>query len=66
VDEGAAAILDDSEAGDALAQLVEKLIFDQQKLKEMQQAALKLARPDAAGEIAREILEIANKQVSKP
>ena len=66
VDEGAAAILDDSEAGDALAQLVEKLIFDQQKLKEMQQAALKLARPDAAGEIAREILEIANKQVSNP
>lgn len=64
-DEGAAEILDDSEVKDNLARLVEKLIFDQEKLKEMQQAALKLAKPDAAGDIAREILEIANKEVHK-
>lgn len=65
VDEGAAEILDDSEAKDTLSQLVEKLIFDRQKLKEMQKAALKLARPDAAEKIALEILEIANEEVSK-
>ena len=64
-DEGAAEILDDSEAKETLAELVGKLISDENKLKEMQQAALKLAKPDAATEIAREILQIANEEVSK-
>lgn len=64
-DEGAAEILDDSEAKETLAELVDKLISDENKLKEMQQAALKLAKPDAAAEIAREILQIANEEVSK-
>ena len=63
-DEGAAEILDDSQAKEILAELVEKLIFDQNKLKEMQKAALNLARPDAASEIAREILEIATKEIT--
>lgn len=62
--EGAAEILDDSKAKETLADLVNKLIFDQEKLKEMQKAALKLARPDAASDIAREILEIATKEIT--
>lgn len=63
-DEGAAEILDDNEAKDTLAELVEKLIFDRNKLIKMQEAALKLARPDAASQIASEILEIATKEIS--
>jgi len=35
---------------------VEELLNDQQKLKAMQQAALKLAKPNAAEEIANKIL----------
>lgn len=62
VDEGAAELLKDEEAEDKLSQMVEKLINDRQKLQEMQQAALKLARPDASKVIAKEILEIAQEQ----
>lgn len=64
VEEGAAELLKDAEAKQTLSQLVRTLIFDQQKLNEMQQAALKLARPDAARQIAKEILEIAKEQVN--
>lgn len=64
VDEGAAQLLKDSEAKATLKSLVEQLIFDQKRLNDMQQAALKLARPDAAKQIAKEILEIAKAQVN--
>lgn len=64
VEEGAAELLNDDEAKETLSQLVKQLIFDQDKLKEMQKAALKLARPDAAREIAKEIIEIAKEQMN--
>ena len=64
VDEGAAELVKDADVKDTLGGLVEKLIFDQQKLKEMQQAALKLAKPNAADEIAQSILELVNEQVN--
>jgi len=64
VDEGAAELLKDEAAEDKLSQIVEKLINDRQKLQEMQQAALKLARPDASKVIAREVLAIAKEQMN--
>ena len=64
VEEGAAELLEDNEAEDTISQLVEQLVFDQQNLNKMQQAALKLARPDAAKVIAKEVLEIATEQVN--
>lgn len=64
VQEGAAELVQDVDAKDTLSGLVEKLIFDQQKLKEMQQAALKLAKPGAADKIAHRILELVKKQVN--
>lgn len=52
----AAVMLEDEKATQLLPKLVKQLIDDQQELKKMQQAALKMARPDAAKEIAQEIL----------
>lgn len=59
---GAAEILKDEEAKKVLATLVQELIQDQERLKTMQQAALKIARPDAAKEIAQEILNSINQE----
>jgi len=56
-DGGAAELLKDEEAKNLLPELVQQLISDQERLKKMQQAALKMARPDAAKEIAQEILD---------
>lgn len=62
VEEGAAELLEDRDATDLLPGLVDSLISNQQKLQQMQKAALKMARPDAANEIAEEILSVAQKQ----
>ncbi len=59
VNAGASALLKDNEAVDALPKLVHDLIHDQKKLKAMNEAALKLAKPDAANFIAQEILTLA-------
>jgi len=56
VDSGAARLLKNNDAEALLGKLVEELLNDQQKLKAMQQAALKLAKPNAAEEIANKIL----------
>ena len=59
VDAGASELLKDSDAVNALPELVHSLIKDQKKLKAMNQAALQLAKPNAAKMIAKEILELA-------
>lgn len=59
VDAGASELLKDSDAVNALPELVHSLIQNQEKLKAMNQAALRLAKPDAAKMIAKEILELA-------
>lgn len=64
VDHGAAALLPDSAIKNELPTLVQKLIFDQEKLKKMSQSALSLAKPEAAGQIAKEILTIANERTN--
>jgi UDP-N-acetylglucosamine--N-acetylmuramyl-(pentapeptide) pyrophosphoryl-undecaprenol N-acetylglucosamine transferase len=53
---GAACLLKDKDVKKRLPELVKKLISDQQKRKMMQEAALKMARPDAVQDIAEEIL----------
>lgn len=63
-DAGASELIKDDEAIDALPGLVERLISDQEALKNMNQAALKLAKPDAARQIAKEILTIASSQLN--
>lgn len=55
---GASEFLKDEDAVGALPELVNNLINDQVKLKAMNSAALKLAKPDAAKVIAKEILEL--------
>lgn len=52
----AARMLDDKKVTEQLPTLVKELIDDQQQIKKMQQAALKMARPNAAKEIAQEII----------
>lgn len=64
VDAGASELLKDADAVNALPELVHSLIKDQKKLKEMNKAALKLAKPDAAKMIAKEILELAKSKNS--
>ncbi|MFN1834713.1 undecaprenyldiphospho-muramoylpentapeptide beta-N-acetylglucosaminyltransferase [Balneola sp. MJW-20] len=64
VEAGASELLPDEKMKDVLVDLVKELIHDQEKLKKMNQAALKLAKPDAAKEIAREILNIAKTRLN--
>ncbi|HEX6982873.1 MAG TPA: undecaprenyldiphospho-muramoylpentapeptide beta-N-acetylglucosaminyltransferase [Balneolaceae bacterium] len=61
VQEGAAELAADAELKNTLVDLVQKLITDQQRLAEMNKAALKLARPDAASTIAKKIIELVKK-----
>lgn len=56
-DEGAAELLTDDIAVERLSEVVRAIIFNEEKLKTMRQAAVQLARPHAAEEIAKEILE---------
>jgi UDP-N-acetylglucosamine--N-acetylmuramyl-(pentapeptide) pyrophosphoryl-undecaprenol N-acetylglucosamine transferase len=55
--------LEDEKMKETVTELVEQLIRDKQNLKRMNQAALKLAKPDAAKLIAKEILEIATSKL---
>jgi len=61
---GASELLKDEDAINALPELVQQLITDQERLKKMNLAALKLAKPDAAKEIAKEILELAKSRLN--
>ncbi|MDZ7808107.1 MAG: undecaprenyldiphospho-muramoylpentapeptide beta-N-acetylglucosaminyltransferase [Gracilimonas sp.] len=62
-DAGASLLMEDEKMKETVTELVEQLIRDQQNLKRMNQAALNLAKPDAAKLIAREILEIATSKL---
>jgi UDP-N-acetylglucosamine--N-acetylmuramyl-(pentapeptide) pyrophosphoryl-undecaprenol N-acetylglucosamine transferase len=56
VNGGAALLLKNEEAKEGLPRIVEILMNDEKKRKAMQQAALQMAKPDAANEIAEAIL----------
>ena len=63
-DAGASVLLKDNEAIDALPGLVKNLLSNQAKLTQMNKAALSLAKPDAAKQIAKEILELAKTRMN--
>ncbi|MEX2602714.1 MAG: undecaprenyldiphospho-muramoylpentapeptide beta-N-acetylglucosaminyltransferase [Gracilimonas sp.] len=63
VDAGASKLLEDNAMKDTMTELVEQLIYDQENLKRMNQAALNLSKPEAAHLIAKEILEIAKSKL---
>lgn len=56
-DGGAAAVLNDEDTMEQLAQKVESLIFDDSTLNRMKEKAAAHARPNAANEIATEIIK---------
>lgn len=64
-DNGAAVLLEDSEAREILGRLVRDLIRSEEKLREMNRAALEMARPDAAETIAREIVSLTRDELSR-
>ncbi len=59
VDEGAAELIADNELKSVLAQTVQEIISDEQRLNEMSEKAERLARPEAAQTIATEVLKLA-------
>lgn len=61
---GASVLLKDEKARDALPELVHELIHNAEKLKKMNKAALSLAKPHAAEEIAKEILTLAKSSLN--
>lgn len=63
VQEGAAKVAVDDKLEAMLADLVEEVITDKQQLKKMSEAAEKLARPNAAEEIATEILQLTRNKI---
>ncbi|MEX0856607.1 MAG: undecaprenyldiphospho-muramoylpentapeptide beta-N-acetylglucosaminyltransferase [Balneolaceae bacterium] len=64
VDAGASKLLTDSNLKENLTELIESLIFDQERLNKMHSAALSLAKPEAAQMIAKEILELAKSRLN--
>ncbi|PAU94645.1 undecaprenyldiphospho-muramoylpentapeptide beta-N-acetylglucosaminyltransferase [Aliifodinibius salipaludis] len=64
VDEGAAKLVADDDLESSLANVVKEIIDDEQRLKEMSKAAKNLARPNAAEEIATEILKLVKNKIT--
>jgi UDP-N-acetylglucosamine--N-acetylmuramyl-(pentapeptide) pyrophosphoryl-undecaprenol N-acetylglucosamine transferase len=56
VDSGAAVVLEEEELG-GLGSVLERLLFDTEKLGEMRSAAAAMARPDAAAVVARAMID---------
>ena len=61
VDEGASVLIAEKELKEALTDRVPSLLQDNDKLKEMSDAALNLAKPDAAKEISKKLFELAKR-----
>ncbi|WP_340103729.1 undecaprenyldiphospho-muramoylpentapeptide beta-N-acetylglucosaminyltransferase [Rhodohalobacter sp. 8-1] len=64
VDEGASVLISEEELSDAITNKVPALLKDDEKLQNMSQAALKLAKPDAANQIAKQLFELAKRNNS--
>ncbi len=64
VEAGASVLLIDAHATRSLPSVVHTLLHDQRKLSAMTKAALKHAKPDAAKQIANEILELAKSRLN--
>ena len=58
VDQDAASLVCDDRAADDLIPAIEELLADRQRIAELEQNILRLARPDAAAVIAGEVLAL--------
>jgi UDP-N-acetylglucosamine--N-acetylmuramyl-(pentapeptide) pyrophosphoryl-undecaprenol N-acetylglucosamine transferase len=59
VKEGASVLISEIDLEQALSDRVPSLLQDDEKLQKMSDAALKLAKPDAATQIAEQLFELA-------
>jgi UDP-N-acetylglucosamine--N-acetylmuramyl-(pentapeptide) pyrophosphoryl-undecaprenol N-acetylglucosamine transferase len=59
VNKGAAILIKDSEAQEKLMDEVERIVFDKEKIKELEKNILALAKPNASSDIADEVLKLA-------
>jgi len=63
-DAGATILLEDALALKSLPSIIHTLVHDHKRLAAMSAAALKLAKPDAANQIATEIIELAKSRLN--
>jgi len=61
VDNGASILIRENELNEALTGQLSKILFDEQKLTDMSDAALGLAKPNAAEQIAEQLFELAKR-----
>lgn len=59
VNKGAAILIKDDKAEETLMDEVEKVIFDAERIKELEKNIIALAKPDASSDIAAEVLKLA-------
>lgn len=59
---GAAVLLEEKEVKETLTEIIKEIITDQKKLDQMQREMIRLAKPDAAKNIAVEIINLAAKE----
>ncbi|MEX2601112.1 MAG: undecaprenyldiphospho-muramoylpentapeptide beta-N-acetylglucosaminyltransferase [Balneolaceae bacterium] len=59
-EQGAALLLEDRKVSEDLPGIVESILADPERVEEMSRASLRLAKPDAANEIAKKILDLRN------
>lgn len=61
VDNGASVFIRENELTEALTGQLSKILFDEQKLTDMSDSALSLAKPDAGKHIAKQLFELAKR-----
>ncbi len=62
VQNGASVLIPETELEESLAEKINQLIFDETALRSMSEAALSMAKPDAAKQIAKSLFEIAGQK----
>ncbi|CAN5401311.1 undecaprenyldiphospho-muramoylpentapeptide beta-N-acetylglucosaminyltransferase [soil metagenome] len=62
VENGASVLIPETELEKSLAEKINQLIFDEAALRSMSEAALSMAKPDAAKQIAESLFEIAGQE----
>lgn len=65
VENGASALIPEDELQNSITEVIKQLIFDESALQKMAKSALRLAKPEAASQIAESLFEIAEKKKRK-
>lgn len=61
VDNGASVLIRENELNETLTSQLSEILFDEEKLTDMSEASLSLAKPDAAIQIAKQLFELAKR-----